>query len=113
MFPFFIIPAKAKGQSVKVDINSALVEDIISLEEVKEDMNAVLSALKDEFTRSLSIRTSPGSQSAHVSWTVSNAVCLLNPSNFLSHMLQVQNTAVIDEVNVDIYSRAQNVCIKN
>ncbi|XP_008288349.1 ribosome-recycling factor, mitochondrial [Stegastes partitus] len=52
--------AKAKGQSAKVNINSALVEDIISLEEVKEDMTAVLSALKDEFTRNLSIRTSPG-----------------------------------------------------
>lgn len=52
--------AKAKGQSAKVNINSALVQDIISLDEVKEDMTAVLSALKDDFTRNLSIRTSPG-----------------------------------------------------
>ncbi|XP_029941395.1 ribosome-recycling factor, mitochondrial isoform X1 [Salarias fasciatus] len=52
--------AKAKGQSGKVNINAALVEDIISLDEVKQDMAAVLSALKDEFTRNLSIRTSPG-----------------------------------------------------
>ncbi|XP_061589394.1 ribosome-recycling factor, mitochondrial [Cololabis saira] len=52
--------AKAKGQSAKVNINSALVEDIISLDEVKEDMTAVLTALKDDFTRSLSIRTSAG-----------------------------------------------------
>ncbi|XP_017265955.1 ribosome-recycling factor, mitochondrial [Kryptolebias marmoratus] len=52
--------AKAKGQTVKVNINSALVEDIISLDEVKEDMNAVVTALKDDFTRSLSLRTSPG-----------------------------------------------------
>ncbi|XP_071386305.1 ribosome-recycling factor, mitochondrial [Centroberyx affinis] len=52
--------AKAKGQSAKVNINSALVEDIISLDEVKEDMTAVLNTLKDDFTRSLSIRTSPG-----------------------------------------------------
>ncbi|XP_040013142.1 ribosome-recycling factor, mitochondrial [Xiphias gladius] len=52
--------AKAKGQSAKMNINSALVEDIISLDEVKEDMTAVLSALKDDFTRNLSIRTSPG-----------------------------------------------------
>uniref|UniRef100_A0A3Q2QL62 Ribosome-recycling factor, mitochondrial n=1 Tax=Fundulus heteroclitus TaxID=8078 RepID=A0A3Q2QL62_FUNHE len=52
--------AKAKGQSAKVNINSALVEDIISLDEVKEEMTAVVDALKDEFTRSLSIRTSPG-----------------------------------------------------
>ncbi|XP_044000649.1 ribosome-recycling factor, mitochondrial [Gambusia affinis] len=52
--------AKAKGQSAKVNINSSLVEDIISLDEVKDDMAAVLSALRDEFTRNLSIRTSPG-----------------------------------------------------
>lgn len=43
-----------------MNLNSALVEDIISLDEVKADMAAVLSALKDDFTRSLSIRTSPG-----------------------------------------------------
>ncbi|XP_051268168.1 ribosome-recycling factor, mitochondrial isoform X1 [Dicentrarchus labrax] len=52
--------AKAKGQSAKVNINSALVEDIISLDEVKGEMTAVLNALKDDFTRNLSIRTSPG-----------------------------------------------------
>lgn len=52
--------AKAKGQSAKVNINSTLVEDIISLDEVKEDMAAVLNALKDDFARNLSIRTSPG-----------------------------------------------------
>ncbi|CAJ1070908.1 ribosome-recycling factor%2C mitochondrial isoform X2 [Xyrichtys novacula] len=52
--------AKAKGQPAKVNINSALVEDIISLDEVEADMTAVLSALKEDFTRNLSIRTSPG-----------------------------------------------------
>lgn len=52
--------AKTKGQAAKVNLNSALVEDIISLDEVKADMAAVLGALKDDFTRSLSIRTSPG-----------------------------------------------------
>ncbi|KAF3702132.1 Ribosome-recycling factor, mitochondrial [Channa argus] len=52
--------AKAKGQSAKVNINTSLVEDIISLDEVKEDMTAVFNALKDEFTRNLSIRTSAG-----------------------------------------------------
>ncbi|CAL8321315.1 unnamed protein product [Lota lota] len=52
--------AKAKGQPAKVNINSALVEDIIDLDEVKGDMTAVLNTLKDDFTRSLSIRTSPG-----------------------------------------------------
>lgn len=56
---------KAKGQSAKVNINSALVEDIISLDEVKEDMTAVLDSLKDDFTRNLSIRTSPGSRLIH------------------------------------------------
>lgn len=45
-----------------MNVNSSLVEDIISLDEVKADMTAVLSALKDDFTRSLSIRTSPGIQ---------------------------------------------------
>ncbi|XP_013994167.1 ribosome-recycling factor, mitochondrial [Salmo salar] len=50
----------AKGQASKVNINSSLVEDIISLEEVKEDMAAVLTTLKDDFSRNLSIRTSPG-----------------------------------------------------
>ncbi|XP_022617855.1 ribosome-recycling factor, mitochondrial isoform X1 [Seriola dumerili] len=52
--------AKAKGQSAKVNINSALVEDVISLDEVKEDMTAILNALKDDFTRNLGFRTSPG-----------------------------------------------------
>lgn len=75
--PLFIFQAKAKGQSAKVNINSALVEDIISLDEVKEDMTAVLNALKDDLTRNLSIRTSPGI-SAHLffSWTPSCVVCL-------------------------------------
>lgn len=51
---------KSKGQSAKVNINPGLVEDIINLEEVKEDMTAVLNALKEDFSRNLSIRTSPG-----------------------------------------------------
>lgn len=45
-----------------MNINSSLVEDIISLDEVKEDMTTVLDSLKDDFTRNLSIRTSPGSE---------------------------------------------------
>ncbi|XP_061657511.1 ribosome-recycling factor, mitochondrial isoform X2 [Syngnathoides biaculeatus] len=52
--------AKTKGQAAKVNISAALVEDIISLKEVKEDMMAVVNVLKDDFTRNLSIRTSPG-----------------------------------------------------
>ncbi|KFQ28400.1 hypothetical protein N331_08149 [Merops nubicus] len=47
--------AKGKGQSqAKVNISAAAVEDIISLEEASEDMQAVVEALN------LSIRTSPG-----------------------------------------------------
>lgn len=61
-FPLFIFQAKAKGQSAKVNINSALVEDIISLDELKGEMTAVLNALKDDFTRNLSIRTQSGIQ---------------------------------------------------
>ncbi|KAM9841793.1 ribosome-recycling factor, mitochondrial [Aulostomus maculatus] len=52
--------AKTKGQSLRVKINEALVSDIISLETVQQDMTAVLSALKEDFTRSLSIRTLQG-----------------------------------------------------
>lgn len=53
--------AKGKGQSqAKVNISAALVEDIINLEETSEDMQAVIEALKEDFSRSLSVRTSPG-----------------------------------------------------
>ncbi|XP_035632777.1 ribosome-recycling factor, mitochondrial-like isoform X1 [Oncorhynchus keta] len=50
----------AKGQAAKVNINSSLAEDIISLEEVNEEMAAVLTALKEDFSRNLSIKTSSG-----------------------------------------------------
>ncbi|XP_034350377.1 ribosome-recycling factor, mitochondrial isoform X1 [Arvicanthis niloticus] len=54
--------AKGKGQpQARVNINSALVEDIISLEEVDEDMKSVIEALKDNFNKTLNIRTAPGS----------------------------------------------------
>ncbi|KFO99121.1 ribosome-recycling factor, mitochondrial isoform X1 [Calypte anna] len=53
--------AKGKGQSqAKVNIKAALVEDIINLEETSEDMQAVVEALKEDFSRNLSVRTSPG-----------------------------------------------------
>lgn len=52
--------AKAKVQATKVNIKSALVEDIINLDKVKMDMNAVLDGLKEDFARNLNIRTSPG-----------------------------------------------------
>ncbi|XP_054249411.1 ribosome-recycling factor, mitochondrial [Indicator indicator] len=52
---------KGKGQSqAKVNISAALVEDIINLEETNEDMQAVVEALKEDFSRNLSVRTSPG-----------------------------------------------------
>uniref|UniRef100_A0A8C7IRI9 Ribosome-recycling factor, mitochondrial n=1 Tax=Oncorhynchus kisutch TaxID=8019 RepID=A0A8C7IRI9_ONCKI len=50
----------AKGQAAKVNINSSLAEDIISLEEVSEEMAAVLTALREDFSRNLSIKTSTG-----------------------------------------------------
>ncbi|XP_021525761.1 ribosome-recycling factor, mitochondrial-like isoform X2 [Aotus nancymaae] len=53
---------KGKGQSqTRVNINTALVEDIINLEEVNEDMKSVIEALKDNFNKTLNTRTSPGS----------------------------------------------------
>nr|KAF6433987.1 mitochondrial ribosome recycling factor [Molossus molossus] len=54
--------AKGKGQSqTRVNLNTALVEDIISLEEVEEEMKSVMEALKDNFNKTVNIRTSPGS----------------------------------------------------
>ncbi|KFV51362.1 hypothetical protein N341_05081, partial [Tyto alba] len=53
--------AKGKGQSqARVNISASLVEDIINLEETNEDMLAVVEALKEDFSRNLSVRTSPG-----------------------------------------------------
>ncbi|XP_036185812.1 ribosome-recycling factor, mitochondrial isoform X6 [Myotis myotis] len=52
--------AKGKGQSqTRVNLNTALVEDIISLEEVEEEMKSVMEALKDNFNKTVNIRTSP------------------------------------------------------
>ncbi|XP_020649104.3 ribosome-recycling factor, mitochondrial isoform X1 [Pogona vitticeps] len=51
--------AKGKGQA-RVNINISLVEDIINLEEVNEDMQAVVTDLQEEFNKTLNIRTSPG-----------------------------------------------------
>nr|XP_048288227.1 ribosome-recycling factor, mitochondrial isoform X2 [Myodes glareolus] len=54
--------AKGKGQpQARVNINTALVEDIINLEEVDEEMKSVMEALKDNFNKTLNIRTAPGS----------------------------------------------------
>ncbi|XP_054365384.1 ribosome-recycling factor, mitochondrial isoform X4 [Mirounga angustirostris] len=54
--------AKGKGQlQTRVNLNAALVEDIISLEEVDEEMKSVMEVLKDNFNKTVNIRTSPGS----------------------------------------------------
>lgn len=87
----FIAPAKAKAQSAKVNIKSALVEDIISLDEVKADMTAVLGALKDDFTRNLSIRTSPGTRLTVVAFSLS---C------FLSACLSYQDVACCERAKL-------------
>ncbi|KAL8174185.1 UNVERIFIED_CONTAM: hypothetical protein K2H54_039952 [Gekko kuhli] len=50
---------KGKGQA-RVNINAALVEDIINLEEVNEEMQAVVEALKEDFGKNVNIRTTPG-----------------------------------------------------
>jgi len=53
--------AKGKGQSqTRMNLNTALVEDIINLEEVDEEMKSVIEALKDNFNKTVNIRTSPG-----------------------------------------------------
>ncbi|KAM6170494.1 ribosome-recycling factor, mitochondrial isoform 2-T2 [Rhynchocyon petersi] len=54
--------AKGRGQSQpRVNINTTLVEDIINLEALDEEMKSVMETLKDNFNRTLNIRTSPGS----------------------------------------------------
>lgn len=53
--------AKDKGQSqARVTVDAASVEDVISLEEVNAEMLSVMEALKEDFSKNLSIRTSAG-----------------------------------------------------
>ncbi|MEE6504643.1 hypothetical protein FKM82_005280 [Ascaphus truei] len=53
--------AKSKGQTpTRLNINSALVEDIVNLGEVKAEMQNVMDNLKEDFNKNLNIRTSPG-----------------------------------------------------
>ncbi|XP_030063161.1 ribosome-recycling factor, mitochondrial isoform X2 [Microcaecilia unicolor] len=53
--------AKGKGHTQsKLNINTSLVEDIIDLEEVKKEMQAMMESLKEDFSKNLSIRSSPG-----------------------------------------------------
>lgn len=54
----------SKGKSQKhaparVNINAALVEDIVNLKDVEHDMKTVLDNLKEDFNKNLNIRTSP------------------------------------------------------
>ncbi|XP_070587535.1 ribosome-recycling factor, mitochondrial [Erythrolamprus reginae] len=51
--------AKGKGQA-RVHINTSLVEDIISLEEINIEMSSVVKTLQENFNKTLSIRTNPG-----------------------------------------------------
>ncbi|XP_029470264.1 ribosome-recycling factor, mitochondrial isoform X2 [Rhinatrema bivittatum] len=70
--------AKGKGQvEAKVNINTSLVEDIIDLEEVKKDMQAVMESLKEDFSKNLSIRSSPGALD-HISVTTKDGKFPLN-----------------------------------
>ncbi|XP_018432491.1 PREDICTED: ribosome-recycling factor, mitochondrial [Nanorana parkeri] len=51
---------KNKGNaSARVNLNAALVEDIIDLKELEQEMRSVLDGLKEDFNKTLSIRTSP------------------------------------------------------
>ncbi|CAI9532382.1 unnamed protein product [Staurois parvus] len=55
--------SKGKSQkhaSAKISINASLVEEIIDLKDVECDMRTVLDNLKEDFTKNLNIRTSPG-----------------------------------------------------
>ncbi|TRY69655.1 hypothetical protein DNTS_028422 [Danionella cerebrum] len=87
--------AKAKGQT-KVNINAALVEDVISLDEVKEDMAAILTNLKEDFIRNLSIRTSAGALD-HIAVTTRDGKFPLNQLGQISmkspHLLVVNMTS--------------------
>ncbi|KAJ7986917.1 hypothetical protein DPEC_G00333360 [Dallia pectoralis] len=99
--------AKAtKGQTAKVNINSSLVEDIISLEEVKEEMAAVLTALKDDFSRSLSIRTSPGALDHVVVSTVNGKF----PLNQLGQISMKSSQLIL--VNMTSYPEATAAAVR-
>lgn len=85
--------AKGKGQpQARVSINTALVEDIINLEEVDEDMRSVVEALKDNFNKTLNIRTAPGSLD-HITVVTADGKLALNQIGQISmkspHMILV------------------------
>ncbi|TRY69654.1 hypothetical protein DNTS_028422 [Danionella cerebrum] len=102
--------AKAKGQT-KVNINAALVEDVISLDEVKEDMAAILTNLKEDFIRNLSIRTSAGALD-HIAVTTRDGKFPLNQLGQISmkspHLLVVNMTSYPEAESPDSGSQRVN-----
>ncbi|XP_072096036.1 ribosome-recycling factor, mitochondrial [Mobula birostris] len=69
---------KSKGHAgPRVNINAALVEDIINLNELKQNMLEIVENLKDDYGKSLSIRTSPGALD-HITVTTSSGKFPLN-----------------------------------
>lgn len=53
--------AKSKGHTqARVNVNAALVQDIINIEAVNEEMHSVMESLEEDFSKTLIIRTSPG-----------------------------------------------------
>ncbi|XP_069745258.1 ribosome-recycling factor, mitochondrial isoform X1 [Narcine bancroftii] len=69
---------KTKGQAgPRMNINAALVEDIINLNELKQNMLEIVQNLKDDYGKNLNIRTSPGALD-HITVTTSNGKFPLN-----------------------------------
>lgn len=69
---------KTKGQpGPRVNINAALVEDIINLNEFKQDLLEIVENLKDDYGKNLNIRTSPGALD-HITVTTSEGKIPLN-----------------------------------
>ncbi|KAM4695857.1 ribosome-recycling factor, mitochondrial [Rhinophrynus dorsalis] len=95
--------AKSKGQAqARLNINAALVEDIINLEEIKQEMKIILDSLKEDFNKNLSIRTSPGAFD-HINVTTKDGkfplnqlgqITLKSPQLFIINMASFPESAV-------------------
>ncbi|KAB0358496.1 hypothetical protein FD754_002652 [Muntiacus muntjak] len=95
--------AKGKGQSqTRMSLNAALVEDIINLEDVDEEMKAVIEALKDNFNKTVNIRTSPGSLDSITVVTADGKLALnqIGQISMKSPQLILVNMASFPEVRV-------------
>ncbi|XP_072344480.1 ribosome-recycling factor, mitochondrial isoform X1 [Scyliorhinus torazame] len=69
---------KSKGQpGPRVNINAALVEGIINLNELKQEMLEIIENLKNDYGTNLNIRTSPGALD-HITVTTNNGKFPLN-----------------------------------